>query len=355
MKKINQIAVVLLFFGGLSTNHEMIANEITIQNGDFKIEVVDNPLYHLAKIVEYTGSNEKLFNEFPESVEYNDITYKVYAIDNNAFANNETLTEVFLPNSIQLIGDGCFQNCKNLMEVTLTADDMQIGKNAFANTPLKMLRVNSKGIDGLDEAFGENFTLENTIMRFGYATFQTLSDTGMKLLDQEDVVNIRTEAYPDKDFEFYVSLDQYLDNINKDDFYSILANSVILMNKNNNLLIGWDDYREMFGGGITILWPTFNDKIYKEEDYHYIYNSDPKYLLMDYIQISNITKDSEFHVTANQSSNVISLDQQKDNEIREVFDMNGKRINVDSNDISSLLPGIYLVKKCNSIQKILVR
>lgn len=355
MKKFFYTTIALLLLNTVSNNGIVKADATALQQGDFKIAIVDNPLYHLAKIVEYTGSKEKLSNEFPETVEYNDLTYKVYAIDNNVFANNETLISVYLPDYIQLVGEGCFQNCKNLKEIILTAENIQIGKDAFADTPFKMLCINSVGIEGLDDAFGENFVLEDAVVRFGYSTFQTLSDAGMKLLNEQDVVNIRTEAYPYKNFEFYVSLDEDLDNLSKDDFYSFPSNSVILMNKNNNLLIGWDDYSDMQGGSINIVWPTFNDRIYKEDEYHYIYNADPEYLLMDYIQISNITKNSEFHVTANESSEVVSLEQQNNNEVQEVFDITGKRISTQSDDISLLPPGIYLVKKYGKFERILVR
>ena len=55
----------------------------------------------------------------PASVSYNDQTYLVKYIWDDAFSNCPRLTSVVLPNTITSIGGSAFQNCKMLSSVTL--------------------------------------------------------------------------------------------------------------------------------------------------------------------------------------------------------------------------------------------
>ena len=66
----------------------------------------------------------------PASVSYNDQTYSVKYIWDDAFSNCPRLTSVVLPNTITSIGSA-FQNCKMLSSVTLLEGIEYIGYNAF--------------------------------------------------------------------------------------------------------------------------------------------------------------------------------------------------------------------------------
>ena len=68
----------------------------------------------------------------PSSVTYNEQTYPVKYISDEAFANCPRLTSVVLPNTIQSIYSNAFQNCKMLSSVSLQEGLTDIGYDAFA-------------------------------------------------------------------------------------------------------------------------------------------------------------------------------------------------------------------------------
>lgn len=61
----------------------------------------------------------------------------VYEIQENAFANQITITSVSIADSILTIGSKAFSGCTNLKEVKLPKTIKTIGESAFANTALK--------------------------------------------------------------------------------------------------------------------------------------------------------------------------------------------------------------------------
>jgi len=68
----------------------------------------------------------------PASVTYNEITYSVTSIGNDAFRDCTSLTSVTIPNSVTSIGDGAFLKCSGLTSVTIPNSVTSIGDYAFA-------------------------------------------------------------------------------------------------------------------------------------------------------------------------------------------------------------------------------
>ena len=62
----------------------------------------------------YSGSIE-----IPASVTYNDITYNVTSIGDDAFCSSSSLTSVTIPQSVTLIGKEAFFWCTNLISVNI--------------------------------------------------------------------------------------------------------------------------------------------------------------------------------------------------------------------------------------------
>ena len=73
--------------------------------------------------------------EVPESIDANGASYPVTAIARNAFYENEDVTNVSLPASIERINDFTFRYCSNLQTVRLPASIKSIGRYAFADCP----------------------------------------------------------------------------------------------------------------------------------------------------------------------------------------------------------------------------
>lgn len=114
-----------------------------------------NPLHlnssNAAKITTYVG---KLV--IPDTIIVNQIPYIITGVDEMAFANNNTLTSVTLPDTVRTFGEGafvnctalttvnipegtqtipsaCFGQCKKIKELTLPSTITTIGRLAFVN------------------------------------------------------------------------------------------------------------------------------------------------------------------------------------------------------------------------------
>lgn len=70
----------------------------------------------------------------PAAVAYEDITYAVTAIADNAFENCKTLTAFSIPESVTTIGEKAFYGCTGLTEITVPENITYIGRDAFHST-----------------------------------------------------------------------------------------------------------------------------------------------------------------------------------------------------------------------------
>ena len=67
----------------------------------------------------------------PETVVFNDVTYRVTSIGKSAFWNCESLTSISIPNSVTCIEDTAFHGCKKLPTITIPDSVEIIGDSAF--------------------------------------------------------------------------------------------------------------------------------------------------------------------------------------------------------------------------------
>ena len=69
----------------------------------------------------------------PDSITVDGHTYKVTAVNDNAFKNDKTIKEVVIGKNVKTIGDNAFSGCTKLKTVTGAANVTKIGNNAFKN------------------------------------------------------------------------------------------------------------------------------------------------------------------------------------------------------------------------------
>ena len=90
--------------------------------------------------------------DIPEAVTYHNKTYKVTEIGEGAFENNKNLTNVSIPSSITNIGDKAFKGCSNLKSITVNITT-PISLSAPAATRRMMTRTDGSSVfDGVDMA-----------------------------------------------------------------------------------------------------------------------------------------------------------------------------------------------------------
>ena len=89
--------------------------------------------------VTYLGSSSEYINEYsgkvviPETVMYNENTYRVTSIGDDAFADCTGLTSINIPNSVTSIGKDAFYGCSGLTSVVIGNSVTSIGVDAFAD------------------------------------------------------------------------------------------------------------------------------------------------------------------------------------------------------------------------------
>ena len=93
-------------------------------NRKYPIQLNDN---NQAKLTTYVGSVT-----IPETFTVDGKTYRVTSVDEMAFANNTTLTQLTLPETITTFGQGAFANCSAMTAVNIPASIQEIPGACFA-------------------------------------------------------------------------------------------------------------------------------------------------------------------------------------------------------------------------------
>lgn len=94
---------------------------------------VDNVMYHVTDdgVVEVEGLEAAAIIVIPKEVIYEEVTYKVTAIVENAFAQTLTLTSISIPGSIKKIPNQTFKGCTSLTKVEFGDGVENIGDAVF--------------------------------------------------------------------------------------------------------------------------------------------------------------------------------------------------------------------------------
>ena len=121
----------------------------------------------------YTGSVT-----IPAAVSYNSVTYKVTAILSGAFIGRNTLTSVYLPNTITSIGNNAFGDCSQLYSVNIPSSVTSIGASDF-NGCVSLGSINiPNGITSIQSNTFANcqslrsITIPNSVTSIGSSAFQ---------------------------------------------------------------------------------------------------------------------------------------------------------------------------------------
>lgn len=67
----------------------------------------------------------------PETVKFNEVTYRVTSIGTEAFRNCDSLETIVIPNSVESIGAGAFMACLSLAAIAIPNSVTSIGELAF--------------------------------------------------------------------------------------------------------------------------------------------------------------------------------------------------------------------------------
>ena len=117
----------------------------------------------------------------PESVNYNNVTYSVTSIGDNAFNGCSYLTSVTIGNSVTSIGDNAFNGCSYLTSVTIGNSVTSIGDNAFkgcsgltsVTIPNSVTSIGVQSFNGCSKL--TSITIPNSVISIGHNAFEGCS------------------------------------------------------------------------------------------------------------------------------------------------------------------------------------
>ena len=113
----------------------------------------------------------------------------VVEIENNAFANNTTVTKVTVPSTVTFINVAAFQSTPNLKEVRLSKNLTELSDKAFFNSGIESITIPAGVTDIVDSCFENCPSLETVTFSKG---LKTLGENAFK-----SCISLKTVVLPD--------------------------------------------------------------------------------------------------------------------------------------------------------------
>ena len=147
--------------------------------------------------------------KIPDTVTIDGITYKVTAIEANAFKNNKKkITKVIIGNNVKVIGKNAFAGCKKLNSVTVGKNVKTISAGAFSGcAKLKTVKLGAAVTTIGDKAFYKctsltSITIPAKVTKIGKSAFEgckklktiTVKSTKLKSVGKKALKGIHAKA-----------------------------------------------------------------------------------------------------------------------------------------------------------------
>ncbi|MCQ2608220.1 MAG: leucine-rich repeat protein [Bacteroidales bacterium] len=164
---------LLLTYIFLIVSNAAFCEKITVNNIYYEItssstvsvsnrgEEEDDWMYYQASEL-YTGSLI-----IPESISYNETTYTVAAIANDAFIGSKLLTSIFIPSTIQTIGNGAFTGCSGLETISVSE-----ANKVFESSNGILYKKNPSSIFFVPKNIANDITIKEDITVIPSSAFQ---------------------------------------------------------------------------------------------------------------------------------------------------------------------------------------
>lgn len=160
-------------FWNIEENPDLVAFFVV---NDIQYEVIQNNEVQIIG----TTLKEKSDIELGAVVTYKGKEYSVVDIAEDAFAGNQYLLSITIPNSISVIKDNQFKECKYLTQVNLLANMQFVGNSAFENC-VSLSEIN----------------IPNTLKKIGDSCFKGCNSLASLDFSDSKISNIPTRAFYD--------------------------------------------------------------------------------------------------------------------------------------------------------------
>ncbi len=164
---------LLLTYIFLIVSNAAFCEKITVNNIYYEItssstvsvsnrgEEEDDWMYYQASEL-YTGSLI-----IPKSISYNETTYTVTAIANDAFIGSKLLTSIFIPSTVQTIGNGAFTGCSGLETISVSE-----ANKVFESSNGILYKKNPSSIFFVPKNIANDITIKEDITVIPSSAFQ---------------------------------------------------------------------------------------------------------------------------------------------------------------------------------------
>ena len=129
MKKNTIISMLTIFLCMVSV--KALAYDCVVNGVYYNLNMTDKTASVTSSPTKYSG-----IVHIPEEIEFDDVTYSVTSIGNNAFENSFFMTKVTIGNNVTEIGYQAFRGCGSLTELTIPNSVISIGDYAFQSCSL---------------------------------------------------------------------------------------------------------------------------------------------------------------------------------------------------------------------------
>lgn len=132
------IAIVLNSVNALADGPDygpIVNKQITVGNLGYSLSEDD-----MVAILNY-GKQAEGDVVIPSKVGYGNKVYTVAIISSCAFADNQKIISVTIPNTVTIIGEHAFNSCRNLSSIQLPSSLIKIGLGAFYDTNIKEIQI----------------------------------------------------------------------------------------------------------------------------------------------------------------------------------------------------------------------
>ncbi|MDE6007858.1 MAG: leucine-rich repeat protein [Muribaculaceae bacterium] len=146
---------------------------------DFKVDGVEYTITDLdnleCEVASWPYSEGAVI--IPSEVIYASHTFFVRGIGDGAFARRESITSVYIPNSVKRIGNNAFSGCSNMATISLSNSISKMGYSAFKScTSLQSIEIMGTLSEIEHDCFRNcksllSITLPNTIESIGWEAF----------------------------------------------------------------------------------------------------------------------------------------------------------------------------------------